>query len=393
MVQGFSYFWTKSLWAIDLAQADEIVLKCGLGVSQWHTASGGISLHCNPIIQIAALLAVICASSAAFGETIDRIAAVVGDDIITMNDLRKEGELRYAIKGKDLRDIDRSPNRAEELEALTLEIVRVRLVNREARNVGIHVGEREVDMQLQQMYRASGQSEEAFRAMIEREGVSWASYRAYIRSEIEMQQVVRAQLSGQVAPSEADVIACAREKAPDAENSITSTIRQILIPELGGDSSVGLAAPAASTLNAVWWNNLDNAMLRYAHGIQEIVANDPTHFVDYVKKYSTGRSVERDGMLGSFSPTELSKEFAPVFALEAGQVSDIIGTASGYHIVYVDEVKRGESEKWTKAMDVCREVIIARESQRLVASWLNDLMEKYYVSILVNENIADDTAP
>lgn len=340
-------------------------------------------------IKSALILTILGICSPGYAETIERIAAVAGNEIITMNDVRVEGRLKYAVRGRDITMIDESANREEELEKLVKDLVQTRLISKQAKKNNINIGDREVDMQLQQMYQQSGQGEEAYKAMIAQEGMEWAAYRAYIRDEIEAQYVIRAELAGQVSPSEADVIACAQERAPDAEKSITVALRQIIIPELGGDSSAGMSAPAAKTLNAVWWNSLDSAMKQYASGIQGIASRHPEKFVDYVKLYSTGRSAEREGVLGSFSPGDLSKDFAPVFTLQAGEVAPLITTGAGYHILKADEVTFGESETWKKTVEHCREQIAMRESQRLIESWLSDLMEKNYVSIMINNDISN----
>ncbi len=321
-------------------------------------------------------------------ETIERIAAIAGDDIITLNDVRNDGVMRYLVKGKDLHDIDDSPKRSEELEEIVKELVQAKLIARQAKKNNIYVGDREVDAQLKEMFSRAGQSEESFKAMMAQEGIDWQAYRAYLRSEIEAQFVIRSELAGQVAPAEADVIACAQELAPDAKDGVTVTLRQIIIPEIDADSQAGLAAPMARAFNGVWWNSLDSSMKRYAQGVQEIAARNPDKFVDFVKQFSTGRSAEREGVLGSFSPGDLSKDFSSVFALQKGDVSALIETSAGYHIIRVDDVVHGESSAWKATMDQCREQIAMKESQRLVVSWLNDLMEKNFVSILVNEDLS-----
>jgi peptidyl-prolyl cis-trans isomerase C len=143
----------------------------------------------------------------------------------------------------------------------------------------------------------------------------------------------------------------------------------------------------AKVLNPVWWNSLDKAEEVLANGVQELAVASPDKFTDYVKAYSTGRSVERNGVLGQFSPGDLSKDFAAVFTLKAGEIAPLISTNAGYHIIKVDNVTQGESEAWKAAMNQCREMISMQESQRLVNSWLNDLLEKNYVSILVNHQL------
>ena len=339
---------------------------------------------------LAGILSAMVMPVLAQAETIERIAAVAGDDVITLNDVRSEGKLRYAVKGKDLSDLDYSSKRAEELESLVKELVQARLIARQAKANNISVGDREVDMQLQEMYRQSGHGEEEFRAMIEQEGLDWTAYRAYMRSEIEAQFVIRSELAGQVAPAEADVIACAQEKAPDAENSVTVTLRQILIPELDVDSVSGLSSAAGIALNGAWWNSLDNAHKQYAAGVHKMVTAHPEKCVEYVHQYSTGRSVERDGLLGSFSPGDLTRDFAPVFALKKGEIAPLITTGAGYHVIMAEDVTEGESETWKRAKENCRDQIAMRESQRLIESWLSDLMGKNYVSILVNRDVSGE---
>ena len=344
----------------------------------------------SKFLGLAAIMAVGILAEPVQAKTIDRIAAVAGDEIITLNDVRTEGVLRYAVKGKELHDIQYADDPQKELEDLVRELIQTRLIARRAKANNISIGDREVDMQLQDMYRKSGQSEEAFKSMMASEGIEWKSYRAYIRSELEAQFVMRSELAGQVQPSEADAIACAQEKVPDAENSITVTLRQITIHDVEADSAAGLAAPAAKTLNAVWWNSIDTSVKQYASGVQKLASAHPEKFEEYVRKYSTGRSAERGGVLGSFSPGDLSKDFASVFTLKKGEVSGLISTTNGYHIMRADEIVEGESEAWKKAVEQCREMIIMKETQRLISSWLNDLMEKSYVSILVNKDISGD---
>lgn len=325
--------------------------------------------------------------SSAHAITIERIAAIAGDDVITVQDLREEGALRYMVKGKDITYIDYANDREKKLEELTRELVQARLIARQAKKNDIHVGDREVDMQLQAMIRRTGQTEATFKEMLKQEGIDWNAYRGYLRSEIEAQYVVRSELSGNVEPSEADVVACAQEAAPGAERGIAMTLSQILIREVKADSAAGHAAPIASKLNAAWWNSLDETLERYAYGVYDETVKHPERFVEYVHKFSSGRSVERDGVLGTLSPGDLSSEFNVVFTLDKGSIAPIVTTASGYHILRVDDVTEGENENWKIAMNQCREQLRLKEGQRLTESWLSDLVEKNYVSITVNQNI------
>lgn len=326
-------------------------------------------------------------TSSASAITIERIAAVAGNEVITLQDLRTEGLLRLAVKGKDLQDIDNAYNREEELDALTKELVQTRLIHRQAKKNDIIIGDREVNMQLQEIFQRSGQSEATYREMMEQEGIKWEDYRRYLRNEIEAQFVMRSELGSQINPSKADVIACAQETAPDSEKSISVTLRQIIIPDIKTDTAMGLGSPLSSTLNAAWWNGVDTNLRLLAEGVRRQAVDNPEIFVSLVHSFSTGRTVNRDGQLGEFSPGDLSRDFDSVFAMSKGDISEVIVTGAGYHILMIDDLKEGESEAWKKTLDQCREQIVMRETQRLVDTWLTDLLEKNFVSILVNENI------
>ncbi len=223
--------------------------------------------------------------------TIERIAAVAGDDVITVQDLREEGATRYAIEGKTVAYIDSAPDREKKLEALTRDLVQTRLISRQAKKMDIHITDNMVDMQLQSMLHRMGQNEASLKEMLMQEGIDFNAYRNYIKNQIEAQYVIRNELVGQVEPNEADVIACAQEMAPGAERSVSVTMRQIMIPEVSADSTAGQKAPIASQLNGMWWNALDETLERYAYGVYDETKQQPDRFVEFVHKYSTGRTV------------------------------------------------------------------------------------------------------
>lgn len=343
------------------------------------------SLRILPII----VAVVLCAQNVR-AETIERIVAVAGDDVITMRDMRDEGAVVMAMQNDDIHRLDNmEPDvRKSKLTELARGLVQRRLIEKEAIRLGSPVGEREVQQQLEAIYSQNGGTEAEFKEYLQGFGLKLETFRAVIRGELQSQFVMRSQLAGQVVVADADILACARETAPLAEHGTAMDLRQILIREDAGDSALGLDTEIASTLNPVWWNSVDKVTELLASGVRDQIAADPAWFLDAVKIFSSGQSVEQGGRLGTFSPTDLSKDFDQVFSLPKGGVSQVIRTAAGYHIVYVDDIKEGATEAWTKAQDNCRNKLMIQEGERLTQSWLNTMMEKNYVSIKVSEDIS-----
>ena len=344
-------------------------------------------------IFLAFLVCICLSATAAYAETIERIVAIAGDEIITMQDLREEGKIRYATRGKDLSMIDDSPFREKMMMDLAKELVQSRLVAKEATKLQVPIGDHEVDMQLREMYRQSGQSEEDYKAYLEQSGMSWNMFRKFLKGELQAQYVLRSQLAGQVQVSEADAISCAQEKLPaGAENGVTASLSQILLREPAIDSSEGLHTQMASSFNAAWWNSVDQGRSIVARGLQAELTQDPGWFSNAVKKFSSGNSAERDGLLGEFAPGDLSQDFNSVFALKAGQFSDVISTEAGLHIIRINSVKEGESSAWKDKLEECRNELMQKETERLIQSWFNDLMEQNYVSFKLMDDISEEAS-
>ena len=77
-------------------------------------------------------------------------------------------------------------------------------------------------------------------------------------------------------------------------------------------------------------------------------------FAELAKKYSEGPSKDNGGELGYFSKGQMLKPFEEAaFKLKKGEISDLVRTPLGFHIIKVEDVK----ESRTKAFDEVREEI------------------------------------
>jgi peptidyl-prolyl cis-trans isomerase C len=81
-----------------------------------------------------------------------------------------------------------------------------------------------------------------------------------------------------------------------------------------------------------------------AEQVQREAAAEPARFAELAERHSTDRrTAERGGDLGRFAPGRMLPAFERVaFKLDEGQVSEVVETAHGHHVILVTERVDGE---------------------------------------------------
>jgi peptidyl-prolyl cis-trans isomerase C len=101
---------------------------------------------------------------------------------------------------------------------------------------------------------------------------------------------------------------------------------------------------------------------------QEIVTKKIA-FADAAKKYSDSETASRGGDLGFFPRKGAVEEpFAKsAYAMEVNQISDVVPTDFGLHLILVTEKKTGKSSEYEKITDSVREFYVEEMIQNLLA--------------------------
>lgn len=275
------------------------------------------------ILSATLILAGFLLQSTCLAEEIEGIAAIVGEDIILKSEL-DEQILFYCMQaGIGPTDTVRI---AEISDEILNRMVDAKIVVQEAREQKITVSPEELNQAINNAVmevKTRMGSEAKFREEMEREGMTEEGLRERYRKELEAQllamKLVDREIRAKIQITEEDVANFYKERKGELPKRPPEvTLAQIVIvPE--ADSTVDRQARdrAFEVLEAV----------RAGQSFERLAA-----------QYSEDPSAENGGDVGFFSRGDFEEDFEEAaFVLEPEQVSDLVRSRFGYHIIKMIE--------------------------------------------------------
>lgn len=311
-------------------------------------------------ISILAFVFFMAASLSSEAETINKIVAVVNDEVITQQDVNQLLAVLYAqyvraFKGDELLQ------KMEELKANVLQqMVEDKLILSRAKELNIQVTEKEIEEKLE--YIKSGfSSEKEFYGMLETQGITIGNLKDRYRDQIMMKKVVDYEIRSKinVLPSEASQY----YEIHRSEFKIDEKrkVRHILIK---AEDDVGFELAKVE---------IDGIYDRLKQG---------QDFSELAKEYSQGPNKETGGDMGYISRREMLTELdEAIFSLNAGEFSSPIRSKIGYHILKVEDISHSGYLGLADVQDDIKKMLFQAKLKEKLEVWLAELRSKAYISL------------
>src|SRR5256885_6427642 len=266
------------------------------------------------------LLALCLIPFAARAELKERIAAVVNGQPITLSEVEERvgPELARVMQVPDeaTRSRDKKALLCQGLEQLVDE----KLIESEAHTIGADVSEDEVQRGLEQLARQSSMEVPEFREALEQQGISWDTARETVRRQQLMGQVIRFRVKPRKITDE-EVQTAYATIAKDPEYEVRARHIFVATPERATPAFVATARKKA-----------EDALQRVKSG---------ETFALVAREMSDGPTAREGGDLGYFKKGLMLPAIEQAaFSLKPGEISPLIKTSSGFHIVMVED-RRG----------------------------------------------------
>lgn len=303
-----------------------------------------------------------CCASAGAEELIDRIIAVVNNEVITLSDLNKVTTLMFA--GVDKQQAFTEEQRVEIEKKALEQLIEKKLIEQKAKESSIKVDDKEVSRAVEDVLNKNNISLEKLKEILKKDGSSFEEYRKMLRSEILQSKVIGREVRSKVTITDKDIQEYYEKNVQQQEKPGEKVrIQQILF-----------ATPPDTTPKQV------EKLTSQLEGIRaKIMAGDD--FGQMAAKHSQDPSAKEGGDLGYFGRGELLPLIENVaFSLQAGEVSQVTRTPAGLHLIKVIDKKGAEGEKGAQSSrNEIEENLYRREVDVLFLKWMEELKKKAYI--------------
>jgi len=239
------------------------------------------------------------------------------------------------------------------------------LLSQESKARGIKVETADVDAKMQQL-RGQFPTQAAFEKALKDRGMTLEGLKKDAFIDISVTKLMDAEVATLPGPSDAE----ARDfyaKNPDRFKEEESVRASHILVRVDPNADAATKAKAKSTIDTV---------LKKAKAGED--------FGKLAQTYSQDGSAAQGGDLNFFPKGQMVPEFSNVaFALKTGEISDVVTTQFGYHIIKVTDRKPGRVVPFEEAQAQIKQFLEGQKKQQHADSFIDGLKKKAKIEILI----------
>lgn len=321
-----------------------------------------------PMVLGVSLLVWSSAAIAGQGILIDKVVAVVNDDVITLSQLQQEGKpliqrMREELRGR-LRPDQVQITQRQILDALILR----RLQLQEAAKENIAVDQDRVTAAIVRIKNQNAITSDAeFAEALRRQNLTLDDFKTKIWEQLVVDTLLVRNVRTSVVVAEEEIIEYYQNHADQFRQPASVRMRHILIrlPEHRSSESLAQARARAAQVLAQLKNGAD--------------------FAAIAAQYSDGAAAKEGGDLGAIRKGELHPALESVaFALEAGSISDIVETDAGLNIIKV-EGRTGGDVPSPEVREQIHQILFNQKLPKRMNEYFEELKRKAYIEVRLHE--------
>ncbi len=295
-------------------------------------------------------------------ELVDRIVAVVNSDIITLYDLNRafkpyEANIRALNDPPDKERATLFQVRSDVLNQL----INSQLADQKIKRDQISVSQNEIDTTIERMKEARSITDEQMREGLAAQGLTMEEYRKDIEAQILRTKLVNREVKSKIVITTEDIKAYYDRHPDEYASDKKYYIWNIFAKASGADKT-----EAFGLMKGV------EAQLKQGRPFESLV-----------EELNASNSAVQGTDLGLFRSDELSGDLQQVVEkLKAGEFSEIVDTAFGYQIIYVQKIQATDAKSLETVGAEIRQKLYDEFVNNRYQEWLEELRARSHIRII-----------
>lgn len=297
-------------------------------------------------------------------EVLDKVVAVVNDDVITQSELDQllapvYGQYKKVYTGREF-----SLKMEEARQGLLNQLIEDKLVYQEAKRLGVEVSEEEINEKMD-AFQARFKKED-FDRLLQEQGLTLSKLRNRYREQIAIRKLHQHQVRSKVIVTPVEIEDYYKQHLDEFTEDEKIRVSTITIRK------------NEEALDAKGEDLKAKEKAEEVRG--KILAGG--NFEELARTYSQDTKAEAGGDLGFIGRGELIPSIDEViFNLKIGDVSPVLTTEMGYHIFKVTERRERREKSLEEVRDMIEDFLIRKETRKRFNEWMQDLKKNAYISI------------
>ena len=322
-------------------------------------------------IQTLLLLAAILAVPSARADDrrpVDRVAAVVNGDVITLSELTQRAGAEYRRASDMPPGPARDQARGKALRAAYEAVLAERLVENEVKALGIEVTEAQIDGAIDDVKKRNNLSDDMLKQALAAEGMTVTAYRARLRKDFENHLLIAAKVQNRVKVTDDDVKGYYQSHLQEFSGEEQMKLRLILLQVPAGAPPEDDARVKATG---------ETLLARLAAG---------EDFADLARQVSQGPGASSGGDLGWVKKGTMPIDLERVaFALATGQNSGLVRAKTGWIILKADDRRASKAPPIDDVKEKIRERIGNEQAETYRKQYIDELKREAIIELKIPE--------
>jgi len=303
---------------------------------------------------------------AADAVVVDRIVAVVNNDLITLFDLNQT----FRPYEANIKALGYAPEREREtlfkLRAdLLNKLIESKLTDQVVKNNNIEVSEQAIDDALERLKEARSLTDEDLRAGLTQQGLTLEEFRKNLKQQLLRNNLVNREIKSKIVITEDEIKVYYDAHREKHAGELKYHIWNIFLrtPEYADESTKRLALEKMEAVIT---------QLKQGRSFESLAAKDPA-----------SPMAPKGADLGLFKLDELSPELKKaVSGMKAGDFSPILKTDLGYQIIFVQKIVETESKSVDAVKSEIHETLYNEAVDNRFQTWIKDLRKRSHIKII-----------